>query len=353
MLIAVTADSHLGNHTAFSGVEIGRINRRCQQILDCLRASLERSLAKGCDTYIIAGDVFDNDHPFPDLIAAVQSLFREFKRRGLDILLLVGNHDQHSNTPRDHALAPFAEDFKVFETPAIIDRLPRVLLLPFGHSPLDQTTSADIVIAHHGISEDTTHPAKAGGSGVIRVEKIREWMRATGCTYYLSGDWHEHRMWDDGPQKVCQIGALAPVNWTNRAYVPYYNDPYGSLITVTENGIEREVIPGPRFARAVSLTEVELIIGDTQAENNIPYIDFIGGSLEEVPVNIRHLLRTSGVEEQDQRSETKKVQESVSETSVDEAFVQLIDEDEQTPIALRPLIRETVIQALKAARCQT
>jgi len=346
----VCSDSHLGNHTAFSGVEIGRINRRCQQIIDCLELALARCIEAGCESIIIAGDVFDSDHPFPDLIAAVLSLFRQYTARGLTIILVVGNHDQHSNTPRDHALAPFMGEFQVFETPGYIERLPRVFICPFGYNPVDFKDGGDITIAHHGISEDTTHPAKAAGTGVIRVEKIREWMKAVGCSIYLSGDWHEHRSWDNN--RIIQIGALAPVNWTNRAYSPLFHEPYGSLLIVG-NEVERVIIPGPRFMQALSETEVTILLTEARLEGNIPYVDFIGGNLKDVAEELRPFLRTSGAAETNQAEATRKVREVSSNSSAEEQARELLESDPLIPDSLRERVAKMVLSAMKEARCQT
>lgn len=350
MIIGVMADIHLGNHTAFSGVEVGRINNRCQQILDCLEAGLLKAVQLGCDVVILAGDIFDSDHPFPDLIARVLELFRRFKAMGLVIIPVVGNHDQHSNTPSDHALAPLMGEFEVFEKPGYIERVPRVFICPFGYNPVDFSDGGDITIAHHGISEDTTHPAKAAGSGVIRVEKIREWMATVKCSVYLSGDWHEHRAWDNN--RIIQVGALAPVNWTNRAYIPLHHDPYGSLIVIKGGGVERYIIPGPRFMKAVSETEVSLLVTDTQLDGNIPYVDFIGGDLAVVPSELKPFLRTSGAVEDDARAATRRVREEVSNSSAEEQTHGLLDSDPLIPDVLRPRVKQMVLAAMKEARCQ-
>lgn len=350
MLIASIADVHVGNHTAFAGVEVGRINQRCQQILDCLQAATQRALAFGCTALVVAGDVFDTDHPFPDHLAEVLGIFRAAAKRGLMVYILVGNHDQHSNTPGDNALTVFRYDFPVYETPDYIDRVPRIFMCPFGHDPLKHTVQADIVIAHHGISEDTTHPAKANGAGVLRWEAIKAWMGRQSVGYYLAGDWHEHRTWWDN--RICQIGALAPVNWQNRAYTPGKVDPYGSLILIGDHGLSREVIPGPRFLKAVDDAEAVALYKAAASEGHKPYIDLIGSDGKGIPPELEEFIRNSGSIETKYGAVLQVVQELNTTSTLDEQVREYIQNDQEIPDPLRQRVLDAVLRAMKEARCQ-
>lgn len=350
MRLAICADTHLQNHSAFPGVEIGRINARAREVLSVLRLAVDAAIANGCDTFVIAGDVFDCDHPFPDHISSLMGIVKDARNRGLETLFLVGNHDQHSNTPNDNALAPFAMDFPVYEKPTLIERLPRVLMIPFGFNTLDLTTTADIVIAHHGISEDTTHPAKANGQWVIRVDAIRQWMEKNKVSYYLAGDWHEHRSWDDG--RIIQIGALAPVNWTNRAYVPGRPDPYGSLVVFGEGGPQRIVIPGPRFLRAQSDDEALELFAATVAEGKKPYIDVIGGSVLATLPAYQNSFKSSGAAERGYEKLEQTIKEISADGEIDDVVVDFIDTDPAIPDNIRGRVKTAVLRAMKEARCQ-
>lgn len=352
MRLAVVSDCHIGNHTAFAGVEVGRINARCRQVLDSLEAALGLALDAGCDAFVMAGDVFDTDHPYPDHLAALIFMLRNAQRRGLSIHILVGNHDQHSNTPGDHALSPLALDFQVYETPFILERLPRVLMCPYGYNVTDMLdVTVDVAIAHHGIADDATHPAKASSQWVRHVNAIRQWMKQTGCNLYLSGDWHERRTWDGG--RIQQIGAMAPVNWTNRAYIPGREDPYGSVVLVTENGVDRAVVPGPRFLRATSVEEAEVLRQATQREGKFPYIDLIGDFTGKVPQHLQPFVKTSGAAEAKTEVVAAVVESVRSDASVEEQVSLYIDNDTEIPDEIRERVRTTVTKAMKEARCQT
>jgi hypothetical protein len=268
MKSAITADTHLWNHSAFPGATQGRMNDRYVQALSLVDKALELAVQQNCTHFFIAGDVFDGDHPFPDQLAAFIAVIRRWKLR-IQIHLMCGNHDMHSAAPGDHAMAPLLHEEKVFvhEKPAMVGN---ILVVPFGYDPLEmRLVNADVVIAHHGISDESTLPEKAVGRWVREVTAIQSWMAAEGVTLYLSGDWHEHRDWGS----VVQIGALAPVNWSNRAYVPGKRDPYGSVIIVDHVTPTRFVLPGPRFMRSPTLALAEHLRELGELEGCQVYVD--------------------------------------------------------------------------------
>lgn len=268
MRLAVIADTHIWNHSAFPGVTSGRTNSRCLQVLALVDQALELAVREQCTHFFLAGDIFDGDHPFPDQLAALIAIVRRWKHR-IETHFIVGNHDMHSAMPGDHALAPFMHEDQVFvhEKPA---KVGPVLVVPFGYDPLEmRLLNSDIVITHHGIADDSTLPEKASGKWVRDIVSVQSWMAAEGVSLYLSGDWHEHHDWGS----VIQIGALAPVNWTNRAYVPRKRDPYGSVIVVDGVTPKRFILPGPRFVRAPTLELAEMLRAQAAEEGCELYVD--------------------------------------------------------------------------------
>ncbi len=346
MLLAVVADVHVGNHSAFSGETVGRMNDRCRKILEVLNEAFSEAHERFVSDFVIAGDVFDTDHPFPDMIGALVTMFMEWKSRGMNIHLMVGNHDQHSSAPGDHALAPFAGIVSVYEKPTLLERNPSVYFLPYGYK-LPDTLKADVVIAHHGIADDSTHPIKAAAPWVMHEKKLKEWMSANGVKLYLSGDWHEHQRWGN----IVQIGALAPVNWTNRAYVPGKYDPYGSVVFV-DNKATRVRIPGPRFVRAHSVEEAEQLYHKAKADDMEPYIDLVGEEGIEIPKHMLSRVRVSPSAVQKENQVAKVAEALRSGATLEEEVRFYIENDQETPSELKEQVIEATIKSIRRAKAQ-
>ncbi len=352
MRLGVFSDGHVGNHSAasFGGGGVGRVDRRCRMTLDVHDAMVTRAIQERVEVLVSGGDLLDTDHPPPDHLHELMQIFRRAKAAGIEVHLVLGNHEEHSSMVNDHALAPFKGEFVVHDVPGFISqRLPRVFAVPYGYNPLDLNPEADVVVAHHGISEHSTHPGKAAGAWVIRVEALRAWMARTGVKTYLAGDWHEHRAWPE--HGIWQVGALAPVNWTNRSYAPGLHDPYGSLIVVDLSSVRRIVIPGPRFLRAPSLSEVDALVRAASAEGNLAFVEVSGG--EEIPPEMRGTVR-SGRALGQHRDELLRAAEGVVSAAHDDDEVRAyVGASPKIPEHMRERVAEIVVEALKEARCQT
>lgn len=350
MRIAVTADLHIGNHSAFAGETWGRMNARCQRQLALVEQSIAAAVDEGADIYVAAGDIFDNDNPYPDQVAALGEICVKWRDR-IRIVLLVGNHDQHSTEPNDHALAPLRFIVEVVETPTLIKNgLPSVLLVPWGYDAEKLEQRADVVIAHHGIADDETHPAKAAGKTVKYAKAIQAWMAQAKTSLYLAGDWHEHRVW--GP--VVQIGALAPVNWTNRAYVPNTTDPYGSLIIIGPypGGWKRIVLKGPRFMKASSLEEAKLLKSRATAEGMTPYIDLDTIEENELPSELVGYVRPPSVVRAKEAAVNASARQVLQETTQEEALAAWVAASASIPEDLKQEVAEKAKDFLRrAASC--
>lgn len=349
MIIAVVADVHVGNHTAFSGETTGRMNERCRAVIDALDRAFELAYESYASDFVIAGDVFDTDHPYPDMIGAVMEVFIKWKTKGMNIHLMVGNHDQHSSTPGDHALAPFKAIANVYETPYITEgREPTIMFLPYGHEVPDVVEGVDYVIAHHGIADDATHPIKASAPFVLKAKEIQQWMDDNGVSGYLSGDWHEHQRWGN----VVQIGALAPVNWTNRAYVPKKYDPYGSVIFADFGRLDRKIVSGPRFMRADTSGEAIALFNKAVADGMTPYIDLVGAEAVGMPAHVLKQVRVSPSAVQKEAQVAKVAEALRTGASLEEEIREYVEADADTPAELRAQVIEATIKSIRRAKAQ-
>jgi DNA repair exonuclease SbcCD nuclease subunit len=130
----ITGDVHLNEWDEFSTILPSGINSRLQVGLDAIDQIA--TAAKG-HVLVIAGDLF---HTREEI--SVQVLYRagEAIRRAAsvckEVLILVGNHDQHLKDGRVHSLGTFQSDnVRVIDKPELIDidGFGRVVFMPYTH----------------------------------------------------------------------------------------------------------------------------------------------------------------------------------------------------------------------------
>lgn len=259
--VTYLADVHLGNHKRFGGpIELG-MNARCRETLAVFEAAVDDPEP---DTFIVLGDLFDTTRPKPQLIAVV----RDIIEINVPVRILVGNHDQDSAHPGDHAIAALHE-VEWFDTASWFDW---TVLVPFqpgdarqwlpaqlerfyvkgGYTDTDWTESA--LGLHLGIIDDDTPPFLQNAHDAVPIDLLLELCRRFGFRAIFAGNWHRHRLWEfpaDHPRnpcdweiKICQVGALVPTGWDNPGF-----EGYGKVVIWDSdtNAIEVTELPGPRF----------------------------------------------------------------------------------------------------------
>ena len=260
MKLALVADVHLGNHRRFGGEVESGLNARFRQTLAVLKEAIDEAGRQDCEAFVVLGDLFDTSRPTPQEVAAVMSLM--YSRPAMKFHLLLGNHDQVSASPGDHALQPFRclDNVRVHETPT---RVGSTLFVPFRVGAAkdwlpgvmrelcdDQISE---VCLHLGIADEETPPFLKGASDSIDSETLLDLMRETGVQSAFAGNWHNARSWgrsydeEETELHVVQAGALVPTGFDN----PGHN--YGNMI-VCQPGREphRFKLPGgPRFLSIV------------------------------------------------------------------------------------------------------
>jgi hypothetical protein len=265
-MLAVIADVHATNHAAFGGVSVGRRNERCVAVEACLAAAVEVTRQRA-NELVVAGDLFDNDRPFPDQLRAVGEILGA---SDAEKHLVVGNHDQHSSTPGDNAMAPLAmlPRTAVYDEARIVDTvIGDVTFLPFHIDVLNFTPRGTVVIAHHGIADDKTPVFLRHGKGVVQVKDLFAWMNMHGVNVYIAGDWHEHKHWEKDGKHIVQCGALCPTGWNNPGHYGY-----GSVILTDGVTYERVVVPGPRFLYAAAPEALVKEVTKAKKRGDIPYV---------------------------------------------------------------------------------
>ena len=91
------SDIHLGSGFSHGKInpETG-INTRLEDFVNSLRICIDRAIAEPVDIVLFGGDAFPDATPAPYVHEAFASQFRRLADADIPAILLVGNHDQHS-----------------------------------------------------------------------------------------------------------------------------------------------------------------------------------------------------------------------------------------------------------------
>ena len=261
--LAFCADPHIGNHQQFGGALSAGMNERCRIIVDTLQRAYKAAVAEGCEGFYILGDLFDTEKPTPQMIAAVQEIFGPDNE---DVGAIVGNHDQHSYTASDHALAPLADHISVFEAAAVafLDRT-ALWMVPYEPGPAKEWLPKRLLtcaqaeqeaefrpnnralLIHLGIESSDTVEYMRGHDDAIEVGRLMQLMKQHHILNAFAGNWHRARRWsDEEGHVVVQAGSLAPVGFRDEGA-----DVYGRLVIFDTRTLDITIreIPGPRFIK--------------------------------------------------------------------------------------------------------
>jgi len=290
--VAAVADVHVGNRQRFArGTMKAGVNLRARLIVRVLADAYMVACQQDCDAFVIPGDLFDVVRPEPQLIAAVQQAFEDGAGRGSGrprVFILVGNHEQASGEPGDHALGPLAPVADVYERPLVKavygddgEASLAMYMLPYSpsvpgndyveqalaHIELNVSVPSDesILFAHLGVEDSGTPVWLRGAHDSVKATVLADAMRKMGISCAIVGNWHDHRVWrfDDGIE-IVQCGALVPTGFDNPSTPTNLgpdSDPYGSVIVWDSSRprghrCERIVMNGPRFVQSRSVSDV-------------------------------------------------------------------------------------------------
>lgn len=242
---AFVADVHIGNHRRFGGPSAAGINTRCRDVLHALADAVREAERLEADVFVVLGDLFDTAKPTPQELAAVMKIFEE---SGLEIDVLLGNHDQSSATPGDNALAPlgFLHDVRVHEVPTVRAGL---ILVPFQPGPANEWLPRALdalapppggtLCLHLGIADAKTAPFLRGSPDSITVDELQELCARWKIKAVFAGNWHDHRTWSFPDLTIHQVGALVPTGFDNPG------ERYGFLASTFQHTVQ--VSERPRF----------------------------------------------------------------------------------------------------------
>jgi exonuclease SbcD len=87
-------DPHLGKSLAMGKAGVGsNLNSRVSDQLDLFNWTLDQAKERQSNSIIITGDVFEDPKPHPALIALFMSWLKECGMYGIDVHIIIGNHD--------------------------------------------------------------------------------------------------------------------------------------------------------------------------------------------------------------------------------------------------------------------
>lgn len=265
--LAFSADCHLGNHRVLARPAHAGVNDRARDIAALLSGAAHTAHARGAEALVLCGDVVDNDRPSPQELALACEALGDST---VQVVAIIGNHDQRSMLPGDHALGPLAacQNVRVIERPTVVPLGAFDLLaVPFHNADARQYIPAavaslaryrregavGVLAVHAGIADARTPPFLRDSHEAIEAEALLDLLVANGLTYAAAGNWHDRRRWQRGGVTVQQCGALCPTGFDN----PGGAGRYGTVAFCdTACGPYHVELAGPRFH--VVRTEAEL-----------------------------------------------------------------------------------------------
>lgn len=282
MKFSFTADGHIGNYGKEGGPVTAGINERCRHSIGAFRFSVLLAKQLECRAYTHLGDLFDYQRMEPQVVAEVQDVMDD---RSLEFVGLVGNHDQRSTDPGDHAMAPLrpvctlvdaAPNWFVYrdgdESCAMLvipfqagraeDWLPQVIRDHVSRAGLPEAKTR-VLCFHLGISDSRTPYYLDGAHDSVCLGTVEKLAAEFGFTHVFAGNWHCWKHWtvegkDGAEVEVVQVGSLAPNRFSDSVDDQTRNGTMAVLDT--ETGVVKTYdIPGPRFIKVAGLDAVEAL----------------------------------------------------------------------------------------------
>lgn len=288
MKVFLTADGHIGNHGKNGGPMTAGLNERCRHSLapfDHVNQLAHSVRLEEEAAHVHLGDLFDYVRVEPQVEAAVMESCE--RSTSVRMAMIVGNHDQKSAAPGDHAMAPLARTgVEVVDTEPVWIKFGTMLFLmiPFQEGPASvwlpevikeayklrpaKLVNAKLALCFHlGISDRDTDYFLDGADDSVSLDLVSEIVDTYKFSYVFAGNWHKHEWWTLGDEdsdeacEVVQVGTLAPNRFCD------HKGRYGcAALLDTETGkIEIADIHGPRFVVTKGIQELMEFLQDPNA----------------------------------------------------------------------------------------
>lgn len=316
MKLLFCADIHLHNFTQFATRLPSGRNSRLQDQLNIFKQLKDVVESRGVTHLFVLGDVFHSRTKIDvDVFSGGFLAMQNLASTGVQIYILVGNHDQFARVSGVHSLEPF----KMFAT--VVDK-PMVRLLQNGDKAkvvmfpytvdtetlvkqLDAIESADLVLMHQAVREGRVGPYGATGHGEISLKD----MPLDRVRYVLAGDFHARQF--DSSGKFHYIGSPLQLNFGESGEEKAF-----SLIDTNTWEIETIPTKAPRFYTFATPTEFVNAVASQEVRPDIDFIRCYYKDEKDIAEDIR-LAETRVLFEQE-RKEVQALQRIDPETACDD-----------------------------------
>jgi hypothetical protein len=203
----------------------------------------------GCGRFVVAGDLFDTVRPTPQMVSATIEALQACKFEGMEVVVLLGNHDQVSTADGDNAVAVLRHaGIQVIESLEVRDGICYIPFQPgdarvWLPQALKAAKGCAAVITHVGIADEKTPDFLVDAKDALPLSLVLSSL-PEGVRVFAAGNWHGYRAWRDtqASTTVVQIGALCPADYGDDQTAT------GSLLLINNSGVDSmDRIPGPRF----------------------------------------------------------------------------------------------------------
>jgi hypothetical protein len=276
--------------------------------LGALDAAVQLALRQGCHAFVVAGDLFDTSKPLPQHLAAVQEILAR-ATGGLEVFLMVGNHDQVSDAPGDHALGPLSKVATIVEEPETFllgettGAPVELVLVPFARgrgfdmlchalNGLGDATVPRQLSIHLGVSDGTTPPWLKDAEDSIHQSHLADIALGVGANIVTAGNWHNEANWNPSTASgaelpIHQCGSLCPTGFDDLG-----SQHGGVVIWDSVHGTEVHHVVGPRFFKCdVDNVSIRAYVSHTRvtAPSQQNYVRFTASSSDKLLQGVRLL----------------------------------------------------------------
>lgn len=255
------ADLHLHNWREFSTrLENGR-NSRLQDGIDVLDQICTYAIHTDIELVVFLGDLIHmRVRNEVEVYNAAYSALKKFGDAGIELLAVVGNHDQAlKSNLKIHALKPFSEIITVVDEPTVIRRGDvQFMIYPYGYELGTLTQDKDESIEHRFLLGHMGIQGAVVGSGLYspKEEIVLDQVHQEGADLALLGHYHKHQWLSD---KCIYAGSPLQLNWNDTGDIKGFLD-----IWWDHEGVAVDHVPtrSPKFVE----TDLDGILGEDQQE---------------------------------------------------------------------------------------
>lgn len=247
------SDLHSHNHEQFSKKLSNGRNSRLQDCLNIVAQAEELCKTYEIGTCFFLGDVFHSRTKLDvDTMASTYEAFKALSKSCKKLIMLCGNHDQHTRVGDVHSVEIFSDFAQVISTPEIISCggysaacYPSTSDIEGMKGWISKIPPCDLFLFHQGISEAAVGPYDMHVKCELSIQDLPFYK----VRYCLGGDFHKRQFLNDG--KFHYIGSPLQLSMGERGDVKCF--------TYIDSNWKIHSIPtqAPKFFQFESETEFQ------------------------------------------------------------------------------------------------